>query len=212
MGKAPDEPAAPDTPSTPSERQSESGRAMSKKILICTGDFGESLEVYYLYFRLKEAGMEPMIAAPKEKVLQLVVHDFEPQYDGYTEKLGYRCTADTSFADADPAEFDGLLLPGGRAPEEIRNDNELLHIIRYFLMKDKPIGAMCHGVMLLYTAGSIEDVECTSYVGIQPDVEMAGGLYNDEEVVVHENLVTSRGWPDMAPFTKAFLAVLDIQG
>ncbi len=181
---------------------------MSARVLIATGDFGESLEVLYCYYRLQEEGIEPTIAAPDEKLLQLVVHDFEPGYDGYTEKPGYRVQAGTSYKDADPASFDGLIIPGGRAPEEIRSDNELLHIVRHFLAKDKPIGALCHGVMLLYTAGSIEDVECTCYAGIRPDVEMAAGVYVDRDVVVHDNIVTSRGWPDLAAFCKTFIGVL----
>ena len=181
---------------------------MSARVLIATGDFGESLEVFYCYYRLREEGIEPLIAAPSEKLLQLVVHDFEPGYESYTEKPGYRVQSQISFKDADPESFDGLIIPGGRAPEEIRSDNELLHIVRYFLAHDKPIGAMCHGVMLLYTAGSIEDVECTCYSGIRPDVEMAGGIYLDQEVVVHDNIVTSRGWPDLAGFCNAFIRQL----
>ena len=181
---------------------------MSKKVLIATGEFGESLEVYYCYYRLREEGFEPVVAAPTKKSLQLVVHDFEPEYEGYTEKAGYRVQVDAAYEDVEPTEFDGLIIPGGRAPEEIRSNNGLLHIVRHFLGNDKPIGAMCHGVMLLYTAGSIEDVDVTCYPGIRPDVEIAGGNYLDEEVVVHDNIITSRGWPDLAGFCKAFLQVV----
>ncbi len=182
------------------------------KVLIATGEFGESLEVYYCYYRLKEEGIEPVIAAPNKKRLQLVVHDFEPDYDAYTEKHGYGVEVDLAFKDVKPEEYAGLIIPGGRAPEEIRSDNELLHIVRHFMVKDKPIGAMCHGVMLLYTAGSVEDVDLTCYPGIRPDVEMAGANYLDQEVVVHENVITSRGWPDLAGFCSSFLRVLMMKG
>jgi protease I len=181
---------------------------MSEKVLIATGEFGESLEVYYAFYRLREEGLRPVIAAPKKKLLQLVIHDFEPGYDSYTEKLGYRAAAEVAFKEVDPDDYAGLIIPGGRAPEEIRSDHELLHIVRHFLAKDKPIGALCHGVMVLYTAGSLENVDVTCYAGIRPDVEMAGAIYHDKEVVVDENIVTSRGWGDLAAFMKAFLEVL----
>jgi len=182
---------------------------MSTRVLIVTGEFGESLEVYYCHYRLREEGIETVIAAPAKKSLQLVIHDVEPGYDTYTEKLGYRVRVDAAFGDVDPARFDGLIIPGGRAPEEIRNHPELLHIVRHFIAQAKPIGALCHGVMVLYTAGSLEDVNVTCYAGIRPDVEMAGANYHDEEVVVDGHIVTSRGWHDLGPFCKAFLALLD---
>lgn len=179
-----------------------------KKILIATGEFGESLEVYYCVHRLLEAGMRPLIAAPHQKTLQLVVHDFEPGYDSYTEKLGYRVGADLAYADVEPTEFDGLILPGGRAPEEIRSHKDLLHVVRHFLVEEKPIAAICHGVMILYTAGSVEGMDLTSYSGIRPDVEMAGANWLDEEVVVSRNIVTSRGWGDLHAFLREFLKLL----
>ena len=178
------------------------------KVLITTGEFGESLEVYYCAYRLREEGIEPLVAAPRKKRLQLVVHDFEPQYDAYTEKLGYGIEADCAYKDADLETFQGLIIPGGRAPEEIRNDNELLHIVRHFMANDKPIAAICHGVMLLYTAGSVDGVRLTSYPGIRADCEMAGAQWVDEEVVVHEHIVTSRGWPDLPAFCASFLELV----
>ncbi|MCZ6792297.1 MAG: DJ-1/PfpI family protein [Planctomycetota bacterium] len=182
---------------------------MSQKVLIATGEFGESLEVYYCAFRLKEEGVQSFIAAPRRKSLQLVVHDFEPGYDSYTEKLGYRVEADVAYGDVDPAEYDGLIIPGGRAPEEIRSDPDLLRIVRHFLSTDsKPLAAICHGVMLLYTAGDVRGRELTCYSGIRADVELAGAIYLDREVVVSGNVVTSRGWGDLGAFCSSFLKLL----
>jgi protease I len=180
-----------------------------RKILIATGEFGESLEVYYATFRLREAGFEPVIAAPRKKVLQLVVHDFEPGYDAYTEKPGYLVEADVAYADVRPEDYAGLILPGGRAPEEIRNHPELLRIVRHFWRaKEKPVAAICHGVMILYTAEDVENIEMTCYGGIRADLERARARYADREVVVSGKLVTSRGWGDLAPFLKEFLKLL----
>lgn len=182
---------------------------MARKVLIATGEFGESLEVYYCLFRLKEEGIEPVVAAPRKKSLQLVVHDFEEGFDTYTEKYGYRIPADVSYAEVDPRDFDGLIIPGGRAPEEIRNEAELLRIVNHFLESDsKPLAALCHGVMLLYTAGDVSGREMTCYAGIRADVEHAGARYHDREVVVSGNIVTSRGWGDLAAFLGAFLRLL----
>src|SRR5258707_10836890 len=92
------------------------------KVLIVTGDAAESLEVMYPYQRLLEEGYEVHIAAPSKRRLQFVVHDFVDGFDTYTEKLGYTWPADLAFADVDPDDYVALVIPGGRAPEYIRND------------------------------------------------------------------------------------------
>ena len=178
------------------------------KVLIATGEFGECLEVYYAVHRLREEEIEPVVAAPEKKRLQLVVHDFEPGYDSYTEKFGHTIEADISYDDVDPNDYDAILIPGGRAPEELRRYPKVLGIVRHFILQDKPIGAICHGPMLLYASGSIENVTLTCYEGIRTEVEMAEANYVDEEVVVSRNFVTARGWGDMGPFFKAFIAQL----
>mgnify|MGYP003313209450 CR=1 FL=1 len=89
------------------------------KVLIATGEFGEDLEVYYAVHRLREDGIEPVVAAPVKKRLQLVVHDFEPGLDSYTEKFGHTIEADISYDDVDPNDYAAILIPGGRAPEAV---------------------------------------------------------------------------------------------
>ena len=102
------------------------------KVLILTGDAAESLEVMYPYQRLLEEGYEVDIAAPSKKKLQFVVHDFVDGFDTYTEKLGYTWHADVAFADVDPSDYVALVVPGGRAPEYIRNDADAQRIIKAF--------------------------------------------------------------------------------
>ncbi|MGB8114780.1 MAG: DJ-1/PfpI family protein [Candidatus Sulfotelmatobacter sp.] len=109
------------------------------KVLILTGDAAESLEVTYPYQRLREEGYEVRIAAPSKKKLHFVVHDFEPGYDTYTEKPGYRWDADIAFADVNPSDYAALVIPGGRAPEYIRNDSACQKIVRHFFENRKPV-------------------------------------------------------------------------
>jgi len=175
-------------------------RLKGKKVLICVGEFSEGMETYYLIYRMIEEGCTPVVAAPRAKRLQLVVHDFEPQYDGYTEKLGYQLEVKKAFRSVRPADYDGLLLPGGRAPEEIRQNEHLLDIVGWFLDHQRPLGAMCHGVMLLYSARPIDRMRLTAYPGIRRDIELLGGDYIDA--------VTSRGWPDLPQFMPEFIRVL----
>src|SRR5215510_6970679 len=96
--------------------------ALSKKILIITGDAGESFEILYASHRLREEGYIPVIAAPAVKRINLVIHDFEPGWDTYVERKGYILESHISFEDADPSEYEAVLMPGGRAPEYLRND------------------------------------------------------------------------------------------
>lgn len=179
-----------------------------KKVLVAIGEFSEGLETYYMVYRLMEEGIQPVVAAAAVKRVQLVVHDFEPEYSNYTEKLGYFIEADVAYEDVNPADYDALLVPGGRGPEEIRQYEAALDMARYFVDKKRPLGAMCHGPQLLYAARSMKGRRIAAYQGIQADVEAAGATYVDEPAVVDGNLVTSRGWPDLPFFMPHFLDVV----
>jgi len=179
-----------------------------KKVLVATGEFGEGMEVYYMIYRLMEEGAVPVVIAPSVKRLQMVVHDFEPRYEGYTEKLGYQVNVDVAYRDVDADDYHALLLPGGRAPEEIRQNADLVRIVAHFMKEKRPIGAMCHGVMLLYTAAPIKGLRMTAYHGIKRDIELLGGKFIDQPVVVDGPVVTSRGWPDLPYFMPKVLEVM----
>ncbi|MFQ6056956.1 MAG: DJ-1/PfpI family protein [Methanosarcinales archaeon] len=178
------------------------------KILIVAGDASEALEVMYPYQRLKEEGFEVKIAAPSKKVIQSVVHDFEPGFDTYTEKLGYRIEADLSFADVKPDIYDGLVIPGGRAPEYLRNDSNLQKIVKHFSDAGKPIAAICHACLILNAMDIVKGKTLTAYPALKSDVETAGGKFLDKEVVVDGNLVTSRAWPDHPAFMREFIKLI----
>ncbi|MGB9772640.1 MAG: DJ-1/PfpI family protein [Bacteroidota bacterium] len=179
-----------------------------EKVLLVAGDAAESLEVMYPYQRLKEEGYEVHIAAPKKKVLQCVVHDFEPGFDTYTEKPGYRVPADVGFEEVDPAEYVGVIFAGGRAPEWIRNEKGMDKIVDHFFEKGKPVAAICHGPLILAAHDKVKGRTLTAYPVLKPDIEKAGGKFVDQEVVVDGNLVSSRAWPDHPAFMREFIKLL----
>jgi len=184
------------------------GTLKGKRVLVCIGEFSEGMETYYMIYRLIEEGAVPVVAAAEVKRLHLVVHDFDPQYSNYTEKPGYVIKTDVAYKDVKPAEYDGLLIPGGRGPEEIRQYRDALKIVGHFLDKNLPLGAMCHGPQVIYAARPIKGRRIAAYCGIRPDIEAAGGTFVDEPVVVDGSLVTSRGWPDLPYFMPKFIQVL----
>ncbi len=178
------------------------------KVLIATGDAGESFEVLYMYYRLKEEGHEPHIGSVHKKALRLVLHDFEPGLDTYVEYPGYRFEADVAFADVDPADYDALVITGGRAPEYIRMNPAMREIVRYFVANDKPIGAICHAAQVLIAAGVVRDRRVAAYEAMAPDIEAAGGHFVDCELVEDGNLVSSRVWPDIWAFSRGVMQML----
>lgn len=187
---------------------SSNGTVRGKRVLLGISDFSESLETYYMYFRLKEEGAVPVVVAPEKKQIEMVIHFDKPDYLSYLEKPGYPIEAQVASKDVDPDQYDGLLLPGGRAPEELRLNPGMQKIAAHFLDQQKPLGAMCHGVMLLYTVRSIQGRRLTANRQIQPDIEHHGAEFLDQPVVADGRLVTSRGWTDLDAFMPAFLEQL----
>ena len=178
------------------------------KILMLTGDAGESLEVMYPYQRLREEGYDVKIAAPTKKKLHFVVHDFEPGFDTYTEKPGYSWDADMAFADVNPADYVALVIPGGRAPEYIRNDKDCQRIVREFLKGEKPVAQICHAPLILLAAGVLKGRRTAAYPALQPDIVAAGAEFVDAEAVIDGMLVSARAWPDHPAWMREFIALL----
>jgi deglycase len=178
------------------------------KVLMLTGDAAESLEVMYPYQRMLEAGYEVDIAAPSKKKLQFVVHDFVDGYDTYTEKPGYTWEADVAFADVDPSDYVALVIPGGRAPEYIRNDPDVQRIIRHFFEDSKPVAQLCHAPLTLAAAGVLEGRRTAAYPALEPDVQAAGAEFVDGAAVVDGVMVSARAWPDHPDWMREFMSVL----
>ncbi len=181
---------------------------MAVKILLVTGDAAESLEVFYPYQRLQEEGYQVDIAAPARKKLQFVVHDFEDGFDTYTEKPGYTWPADLAFDEVDPADYAALVIPGGRAPEYLRNNAELRRIVQHFFAAEKPVAQICHGPQITAAAGVLADRTTAAYPALEPDVAAAGATYRDGAAVVDGMLVSARAWPDHPSWLRAFIEIL----
>src|SRR5947207_3091180 len=178
------------------------------KILLISGDAGEAQEIYYAKYRLEEEGWQVHIAAPERRVFQSVVHDFDPGFDTYTEKPGYRVQADLGFEDVDPTVYEGLVLPGGRAPEYLRNRPKAVAIVRHFVEAGKPIAANCHGPLLVIAAGGAKGKTMTAFPELEPEVRAAGAEYVNRDVVVDGALVSVRGWPDNGPWMREFVKLV----
>jgi deglycase len=136
------------------------------------------------------------------------VHDFEPGFDTYTEKPGYRVQADLGLDEVDPASYDALVLPGGRAPEYLRNRAKAVAIVRLFVESGKPIAANCHGPLLVLAAGGANGKTMIGYPDLELDFRAAGADFVNREVVVDGSLVSVRGWPDNGPWMREFIRLL----
>jgi len=180
-----------------------------KKVLLITGDAVEALEVFYPYFRLQEAGIEAVIASPSKKTLHTVCHDFVG-WETYTEKPAYQLESDAAFDDINPEEFDGLIIPGGRAPEYIRLNENVPRIVRHFVEMNKPIGAICHAVQVLEVMRhELSGRSMTAYIACKPSVESLGATYISKHLHVDGNLVSGHAWPDLPGFMREFLKLLN---
>ena len=178
------------------------------KVLILTGDAAESLEVMYPYQRLTEEGYEVDIAAPSKKKLHFVVHDFEEGFDTYTEKPGYSWDADLAFKDVKPEDYAALVIPGGRAPEYIRNDPDFQRIVTYFFTEDRPVAQLCHAPLALASAGVLAGRKTAAYPALAHDVKAAGAEFVDGEAVVDGLMVSARAWPDHPAWMREFVQIL----
>lgn len=172
-----------------------------KEILIITGDGGESYETLYARHRFEEAGFGVKIAAPSKKMLNLVMHDFEPGWDTYVERKGYYVEADLSISEVKAEDYDAVLIIGGRAPEYLRNDPKVIRLIQTFDKMHKYVFAICHGIQVLVTAGLVKDKKVTCYKHVRFEVESCGGIFDGKnEAVRDDRIVTGQTWQSHPQF------------
>lgn len=164
------------------------------RALIITADGFEDLELFYPLYRLKEAGLDVVVAAPR--------------HGDVTGKMGYTVKAELSFREAAGQGFDVLVIPGGRAPEKVRLDQDALEIVRGFFKDDKPVATICHGPQVLISAGVVRGRRLTSWWGVKDDVMAAGGIWLDSPSVVDGNLVSARHPPDEPEWMRSFISLL----
>lgn len=182
------------------------------KVLMPIGDATEVLDTMYPYFRLPEDGFRVVVAGPEARLYHQVLHEIPPNsdvpWDITQERPGYHIQAEIAFRDVDPTEYVGLFCSGGRAPEYLRYDKDLLQAIRHFFDAGKPVASVCHGIELLTAAGCIQGRKVTTVAKCAMDAEQGGATYVNEPTVVDGNLVTARTWHDNSPFMKEFVRLL----
>ena len=167
-----------------------------------------SLVLLLAFALLTEYQYQVDIAAPSKKKLRFVVHDFEPGYDTFTEKPPYTWDADLSFADVNPADYVALVVPGGRAPEYIRNYPDFVRIVRHFFDQQKPVAQICHAPLALIAAGVLGGRQTAAYPALEPDVTAAGGHFVNSDVVIDGLMISARAWPDHPAWMREFVRLL----
>lgn len=178
------------------------------KVLIITGDGGESYEALYAVHRFEEAGWKAVVAAPSRRLLNLVMHDFQPGWDTYIERPGYGLTAELAFEDVQVADYAAVLLLGGRAPEYLRNNAQVLEIVREFDRQGKWVFAICHGVQVLAAAGLARGKRVTCYEHVRMDAERGGGTFVGEQTVRDGRTITAQTWQSHPSFYREIFAQL----
>ena len=173
---------------------------MGMRILIVTGDAGESYEALYAVHRFREAGYTPVVAAPSKRRLHLVMHDFEPGWDTYVERPGYGLESDLTFEEVIVSDYAAILVLGGRAPEYLRNDPKLLEIVRAFEAAGKWVFSICHGIQVLIAAGLVQGRHLTCYENVRNELELAGGTFGTPEAVRDGKIVTGQTWQSHPEF------------
>jgi protease I len=164
------------------------------KALIISGDNFEDTELLVPYYRLKEEEIQVDIASMKKGKIK--------------GKHGYEVEVDKTLKELNPDDYDILILPGGKAPGVIRKEKEAINIAKHFFRKNKPVSAICHGPQILISAGLLKGRHSTCYKSVAQEMKDAGALYEDKEVVVDGNLVTSRQPSDLPAFLRKTLKLI----
>ncbi len=184
------------------------------KILMIVGDYVEDYEVMVPFQALQMVGHIVHAVCPEKKAGQQVrtaIHDFEGDQT-YSEKRGHNFTLNAAFDEAMPEHYDALVLPGGRAPEYLRLNHQVLDAVRHFAREKKPIAAICHAAQLLTAAGVVAGKRVSAYPACAPEIEIAGGTYaaiGMAEAIADGSLVTAPAWPAHAAWLAKFLEVLE---
>ncbi|MCB1487192.1 MAG: DJ-1/PfpI family protein [Bauldia sp.] len=167
-----------------------------EKVLVVIGDATETVDTLYPYFRLQEADFEPVVAGPEARLFQMVLHEIRPGWTITREWEGYQLKADIAFRDIDPADYAGIFFSGGRAPEYIRDDPDLIRVTQHFFDNDLPIASVCHGVEIPARADRVRGRRMACVPKCRFDLEVCGGIFVNEPCVIDGNLFSGRTFHD----------------
>jgi protease I len=187
----------------------------AKKILMLVGDFVEDYEAMVPFQMLTMVGHTVHAVCPGKKpgeTVKTAVHDFEGDQT-YSEKRGHNFMINFDFDEVKAEDYDGLVIPGGRAPEYIRLNEKVIEIVKKMAEANKPIAAICHGPQILAAADVLSGKKCMSYPAVKPDVIRAGAEWCEinetfSNACVDGNLVTAAAWPAHPEWMRKFLEVL----
>lgn len=185
----------------------------AKKVLMLVGDYVEDYEVMVPFQALQMVGHTVHAVCPGKASgdkVRTAVHDFEGDQT-YSEKPGHNFALNATFADVTPADYDALVIPGGRAPEYLRLNPRVSEVVRHFFGAKKPVASICHGAQLLAAAGVLKGRSCSAYPAVGPDVTACGGSFADVPIDgahTDGNLVTAPAWPAHPAWLRAFLKLL----
>lgn len=186
------------------------------RILMLVGDFVEDYEVMVPFQALTMLGLTVDAVCPGKKAgdrIKTAIHDFEGDQT-YTEKPGHGFALTAEFSKVRVGDYAGLVVPGGRAPEYLRLDANVLQIVRDFFSAGKPVAAVCHGLQLLSTAGVLKGRTCTAYPACGPEIQAVGGRYEHIAVdgaLVDGNLVSAPAWPAHPAWLREFVKLLGVK-
>ncbi len=178
------------------------------KVLIVVGDATETVDTLYPFFRVQEEGWQAIVAAPEKRPYQMVMHQVKPGWTITKEWEGYAIDADIAFKDIRPEQYIGIFFSGGRAPEYIREDEDLLRITRYFFEKKLPIASVCHGVEIPARAGCVKGRRMATVAKCKFDLEVCGGIYVNEPCVIDGNLISGRTYHDHGAYIGPWIKLL----
>ncbi|MCR9119629.1 MAG: DJ-1/PfpI family protein [bacterium] len=178
------------------------------QVLVIIGDASETLDTMYPYYRLQEEGFQPVVAAPEKRLYQMVLHEVKPGWTITKEWEGYTLEADIAFADVNPDDYLGIFFSGGRAPEYIREDEDLLRITKSFFADEKPIASVCHGVEIPARADCVRGRRMATVAKCKFDLEVCGGIYVDEPCVIDRNLISGRTFHDNGSYVHPWINLL----
>lgn len=180
------------------------------EVLIIVGDATETVDTLYPYYRLIEAGLKPIVAGPEKRTFQMVLHEVKPGWTITKEWEGYSIDADIAFEDIDAEQYLGIFFSGGRAPEYIRYDEDLVRVTKHFFEKEKPVGCVCHGVEIPAYADCVRGRRMATVPKCKFDLEVAGGIYVNEPCVIDGHVFSGRTFHDhghyIGPWIEALLA------
>ncbi|HET6408826.1 MAG TPA: DJ-1/PfpI family protein [Chthoniobacteraceae bacterium] len=185
----------------------------AKRVLMITGDFVEDYENMVPFQALLMVGHTVHTVCPGKKAgdkIRTAIHDFEGDQT-YSEKPGHNFALNATFSDVRGEDYDALVLPGGRAPEYLRLNADVLALTRHFANAGKPIAAICHGLQILTAAGVLKGRKAAAYYAVGPEVTLAGAEFQNvavDEAFVDGNLVTAPAWPAHPAWLAKFLEVL----